>query len=90
MLVALAVNAATPVAAGAGTLTTAITDATAGDTLVLGSGSFSENGDYSINKNIVIMADAGATPVVSNHYYFKVDGGAQVTFKGIEFDAKHS
>jgi len=87
MLMALAVNAATvSIAPGAGNLTAAITAAAAGDIIEMATGTYTENGDYSINKNITIKAAEGATPVIANHYYFKVDGGAQVTFQGVEFD----
>ena len=87
LFVALAMNAAVvPVTAGSGNLTAAITAASAGDVLELATGTYTENGDYSINKNITIKAAEGATPVISHVYYFKVDGGAQVTFQGIEFD----
>ena len=87
MFVACAVNAATvQVSPGSGTLTAAITSATAGDILELASGTYTENGDYSINKNITIKAAENAHPVISHLYYFKVDGGAQVTIQGIEFD----
>lgn len=87
LFVALAMNAAVvQVSAGSGTLTAAITNAAAGDVLELADGTYTENGDYSINKNITIKAADGANPVISHLYYFKVDGGAAVTFQGIEFD----
>ena len=87
MLVALAASAATtPVAAGSNALKAAVSVATAGDILELGDGIFAEDGDFSINKSITIQAAENAKPVIKNTYYFKVDGGAQVTFKGIEFD----
>jgi len=87
MLVAVAVNAETvPVAAGSNALRDAVASASAGDVLELGNGTFAENGDFSINKDLTIKAAENANPVIANVYYLKVDGGAQVTFQGLEFD----
>ena len=86
-LVAIAVNAETiPVAAGENALRDAVASASAGDVLELASGNFAEVGDFSIDKNLTIKAAEGASPVIANTYYIKVEGGAEVTFQGIKFD----
>ena len=86
-LFAVAVNAETiPVAAGENALRDAVASASAGDVLELASGNFAEVGDFSIDKNLTIKAAEGASPVIANTYYIKVDGGAEVTFQGIKFD----
>ena len=87
MLVALAVNAATTeVAPGVKTLETAVAAASAGDVLVLGDGTFYEEGNFDIKKNLTIKAADGAKPVIANRWYLRVEGGADVTFQGIKFD----
>lgn len=87
MLMALAVNAATvQVSAGTNTLRTAITDAAAGDILELVDGIFYEEGNFDFTKSLTIRAAENAHPIVANRYYFRIEGGAQVTFQGIEFD----
>ena len=87
MLVAVAVNAATvEVAPGVKTLETAVAAASAGDVLVLAEGTFYEEGNFDMKKNLTIKAADGAKPVIANRYYFRVEGGADVTFQGIKFD----
>ena len=86
-LLSLAVSAVTTaVSSGVNTLKTAITAASAGDILELGNGYFYEDGNFDITKNLTIKAADGAHPIIANHYYFKVEGGADITFQGIKFD----
>ena len=81
------VNATTvTVNPGSNSLQSAVASATAGDVLELSNGTFTEHGDFSINKNLTIKAADGAKSVISNLYYFKIESGAKVTFQGIEFD----
>ena len=69
MLVALAVNAATQVApGGSNAIKTAVEAATAGDTLVLSTGVYQEDGNFDIDKNLTIMAAENTLPVVANRY----------------------
>lgn len=87
MLVVLAVNAATTeVSPGKNALQTAVAAAAAGDVLVLGDGIFYEEGNFDMKINLTIKAADGAKPVIANRYYFRVEGGADVTFQGIKFD----
>lgn len=86
-LLSLAINAATtPVSAGVNTLQTAISEATSGDILELGDGIFYEAGNFEMTKNLTIKAAEGAHPVIANRYFFRVEGGADITFEGIKFD----
>lgn len=87
MLVALAVNAATiNVSPGVNTLKTAVATAEADDVLELGDGIFYEEGNFDMKKNLTIKAAESAKPVIANRYYFRVEGGASITFKGLKFD----
>lgn len=87
MLVALAVNATTTsVSAGVNTLRDAVAAAEAGDVLELGDGIYYEEGNFDLKKNLTIKAAEGAEPVIANRYYFRVEGGADITFQGLKFD----
>ena len=87
MLVALAVNAATTsVSSGVNTLKAAVAAAAAGDVLELGDGIYYEEGNFDMKINLTIKAAEGAKPVIANRYYFRVEGGADITFKGLKFD----
>ena len=87
IFVAFAVNAATvQVAPGTNGIKNAVLAATAGDVIELSSGIYYEEGNFDFNKSLTIMAAEGAHPVVANRYYFRIEGGAQVLFQGIEFD----
>ena len=87
LCIAFAANAAeTEVSAGVNTLRTAVAAASAGDVLVLGDGTFYEEGNFDMKINLTIKAAEGAKPVIANRYYFRVEGGADVTFQGIKFD----
>ena len=87
MLVAIAVNAGTTsVSSGVNTLKAAVATATAGDVLELGDGIYYEEGNFDMKINLTIKAAEGAKPVIANRYYFRVEGGADITFKGLKFD----
>ena len=87
LVAAMAVNAAEiQVASGVNTLRTAVASAAAGDVLVLGDGIYYEDGNFDMKINLTIKAADGAKPVIANRYYFRVEGGADVTFQGIKFD----
>lgn len=89
MLLTLAVNAKeTAVTPGTNAIQTAVTAADPNDVLVLSTGTYTENSSFSINKSITIQAATGAKPVIENAYYFKIEKGADVTFRGIKFDGK--
>lgn len=86
-LVAVAVNAATTsVSAGVNTLRAAVQDANAGDVLELATGTYYEEGNFDMKKDLTIKAAEGAKPVIANRYYFRVEGGAAITFQGLKFD----
>ncbi len=87
MLLTLAMNAdPIPVSPGNGNLQAAISSASAGAVLELSTGIYTEDGGFSINKNITIQAAEGAHPVIAQKYYIQIEGGAAVTFQGIKFD----
>ena len=86
LLIAMMMNAATtPVSAGAGTLSDAIANASAGDVLVLGNGEFTESSAVGINKDLVIKAAVEKTSTLK--IIFGIEGGARVEFQGVNFDA---
>lgn len=87
MLVALVANATTvSLSPGSQVIYNAVQAATAGDTLLLADGVYSEAEVVELNKNIVIMAQHGAHPVVAQQYYMKLLNSAQATFIGVKFD----
>ena len=87
MLLTLGLSAAeTPVAPGTNAIKTAVAAASAGDVLILSTGTYTEDGDFSINKNITIQAADGEHPVIAQRFYIKIESGAAVTFRGIKFD----
>ena len=57
-----------------------------GDTLRLADGTYSEAEVIELNKSVTIIAAEGAHPIIAQHYYSKVFGGADVKFIGIKFD----
>ena len=64
-------------------------NATAGDTILLTEvGPYAEVNSIAADKDIVIMAADGVSPVVqlANGAYFKVTNGAKVVVKGLKFD----
>lgn len=86
-LLSLAVSAATiNVSPGSNSLKAAVTDASDGDVLVLENGTYIETGNFDFKKSITIQAKEGATPEIFNTYYFRIEGGADVTFQGIKFN----
>jgi len=87
MLLTLAINAAEiEVAPGTNTIRTAVGSASANDVLVLSTGTYTEEGNFDMKKNLTIKAADDTYPVIEQTYYFRVEGGAQVTFKGIKFN----
>ena len=87
MLFALTASAATNVSAGSGTLATAISSATSGDTLMLVStGDYVESSTIEITKSLTFIADKDKAPVIKARK-FALKSGARVEFKGINFDA---
>ena len=98
MATSLCQAAITPVAPGLKTLSAAISAATAGDTLVLSTGTYDE-GVVSINKNLTIEAGSGQSPLVyislanlapNNGAFLLQFNTALVTWDGIDvtLDAK--
>lgn len=90
-LVALAVNAATiNVDPGKGTLATAVTNAQAGDELVLSTGEYThtdnntDNDTVRVSKSLTIKAANAAVPVLK--LVVTISGGAAVEFQNIKFD----
>ena len=55
-----------------------------GDTLRLADGTYSEAEVIELNKSVTIIAAEGAHPIIAQHYYSKVFGGADVKFIGIK------
>lgn len=87
LVLSLAVSATTiNVSPGTNTLKTAITSAADGDVLVLESGTYKEDGNFDFTKSLTIQAKEGATPEIINKLYFRIEGGADVTFQGIKFN----
>ncbi len=87
MLITLTVSATTTnVTSGVNTLRTAVAAASAGDVLELGDGIYYEEGNFDMKINLTIKAAEGAKPVIANRYYFRVEGGADITFQGLKFD----
>lgn len=82
----------TPISVDPGTnnLQAAIATASAGDVLELSTGTYTEAGNFSINKDITIQAANGSFPVIEPSAYFKIEGGAEVTFRGVKIDGKNS
>ncbi len=95
MLVAFAVNAnvynITPTSPNAGgdNIRKGIRDhINAGDTLVLAAGTYEEASSIELNKNVVIMAAEGVTPIVqlASGAYFKMMNNANSQIIGIKFN----
>ena len=87
MCLAIAASATTvQVAPGNNGIKDAVLAATAGDVIELSTGVYYEEGNFDFTKSLTIKAADGAFPVVANRYYFRIEGGAQVLFQGIEFD----
>lgn len=64
----------------------------AGDTLRLASGIYTEAETIGANKDVVIIAAVGASPIVrlTADQYIKVTNNANVVIKGIKFDGANS
>ena len=58
----------------------------AGDTIILHDGTYTESEVIDFNKSLVIMAAANEQPIIAQHYYHTVDSGSVVKFIGIKFD----
>ena len=89
MLLALAANAATNITAEtAGSLRAAINAANPGDTIILAGGTYVEASSISLNKNVVVMASEGESPVVQlgNSAYFKMQENANSKLIGLILD----
>ena len=87
ILLTLAINAAEiEVAPGTNAIATAVAAASANDVLILSTGTYTEDGGFSINKSITIQAAENAHPVIAQKYYIKIEGDVAVTFQGIKFD----
>ena len=57
------------------------------DTIVLADGIYDESDDYLyLDKNLVIMAAEGATPVIKMTTYAQIKSGANIKIKGLKFD----
>ena len=93
LLVAVVANAAVVNITPDGTtdLRHAVRDkAAAGDTVVLADGVYTQGGDYTyFDKNLVVMAAEGATPVVKFTVPAQIKGGARAEFVGIKFDMEN-
>ena len=75
-----------PVAPGTNAIRDAVAAAQADAVLELSTGTYIEEGNFAITKNITIQAAEGAHPVIAQRYYIYFNNSAQVTFKGIKFD----
>ena len=58
----------------------------AGDTLRLADGTYSESEVILFDKSVTVIAANEAHPVIAQHYYSKITSGAKVKFIGITFD----
>jgi len=86
-ILALSIAAfASPIPAGAGALSSTIGAAEANAVIELGTGDFTESSAITLDKNLVIKAAEGASPVIKSKG-FGIQNGARVTFIGIKFDA---
>lgn len=58
----------------------------AGDTLRLADGTYTESEVITLDKSVTIIAADGAHPIIAQHYYSKITNGSDVKFIGIKFD----
>ena len=64
-------------------------EASAGDTIILADGTYDEsNGNYlAFDKSLLLMAEAGASPIIRPQVPFTISNGAHAEMIGIKIDA---
>ena len=86
LVLSLMVNADTWNIAPGTSLAYTVSDATAGDVIVMADGLYPGEDQIHLTKDITIKAAEGANPVVQTTYYCDLMSGAKVHIEGITFD----